>query len=61
LLVKRPKTDPKTIPRSERDLVALRLHENKRQRSAPGFEMETKNTIAIPTPKKNFCRLQSKI
>jgi hypothetical protein len=54
LPVKRPETDPKTIPRRQRDLVALRLHEYKRQKSAAGFEMETKNTIVILTPKENF-------
>jgi hypothetical protein len=29
-------------------------YENKRQKSAAGFEMETKNTIVIPTPNENF-------
>jgi hypothetical protein len=38
LPVKRPETDPGLIPRRQRDLVALRLHENKRQKSAAGFE-----------------------
>jgi hypothetical protein len=45
--VKRPETDP--------GVAAFRLHKNKRQKSAAGFEMETKNTIVIPTPKKFFC------
>jgi hypothetical protein len=59
LPVKKPETNPALVPRRQRDLVALRLHENKRQKSAAGFEMETKNTIVIPTPKENF--LQSTI
>jgi hypothetical protein len=57
LPVKRPETDPGLIPRGQRDLVSLRLHENKRQESAAGFKME-KNTIVIPTPKQIFCRVQ---
>lgn len=58
LPVKRPEADPGLIPRTRRDLVTLRLYENKRQKSAVGFEIETKNTIVIPTPKKIFCRVQ---
>jgi hypothetical protein len=34
--------------------MALRLHENKRQKSAAGLERERKNTTVIPTPKENF-------
>jgi hypothetical protein len=56
LPVKRPESDPGLIPR--RQCVAFRLQENKRQKSAAGFGMETKNTIVIPTPKKIFCRVQ---
>jgi hypothetical protein len=58
LPVKRPETDPALIPCRQRDLVALHLHENKRQKSAAGFEWKQKNTIGIPTPKENFCRVQ---
>jgi hypothetical protein len=58
LSVKRPEPIPGLIPRRQRDLVALRLHENKRQKSAAGFGNKQKNTIVIPTPKENFCRVQ---
>jgi hypothetical protein len=57
LPVKRPQTVPKIYSLQQRDLVALRLHENKRQKSAAGFEMETdrnKKVIGIRTPKENF-------
>jgi CheY-like chemotaxis protein len=33
-------------------------YRNKRQKSAAGFEMETKNTIVTRGPKENFCRRQ---
>jgi hypothetical protein len=51
LPVKRPETDPGPIPRRQRDLVALRLHENKRQESAAGFKSKQKNA-------EIFCRVQ---
>jgi len=52
LPVKRPEADSGLIPRTRRDLVTLLPYENKRQKSGAGFEIETKNTIVIPTPKK---------
>jgi hypothetical protein len=45
LPVKRPGTDLFLAG----SVYRLRLHEIKRQKSAAGFEMETKNTIVIPT------------
>lgn len=42
LLVKRAETDPGLIPRRQRDLVALRLQQNKRQNSATGFKWTIK-------------------
>jgi hypothetical protein len=53
LLVKRPETDPALIPHRQRDLVALRLHENKRQKSAAGLN-GNKRYIVIPMPKEDF-------
>jgi len=58
LPVKRWKPIPRLIRRRQRDLVALRLHENKRQKSAAGFEWKQKNTIVISMPKENFCGVQ---
>jgi hypothetical protein len=43
LPVKRPEADSGLIPRTRRDLVTLRLYENKRQKSGAGFEIETKD------------------
>jgi hypothetical protein len=53
LPVKRPETDPGLIPRGQRDLVSLRLHENKRQESAAGFKMEKKHD-RDPDAEANF-------
>ena len=57
LPVKRPEIDLGRTPSRQRDLVGLRLYENKRQNSGGGFEMETK-TASIPGRKRNFLRLQ---
>jgi hypothetical protein len=36
----------------------LRLYENKRQKSAAGFQWKQENTIVISTPEENFYRVQ---
>ena len=49
LPVKKPETDPGPIPRRQRDLVVLRLHENKRQKSAAG--LRKKNFLQSANPR----------
>jgi hypothetical protein len=49
-----PVKGPETGPKLSSNLVTSRPHENKRQKSAAGCDLETKNTIA---PEEIFCKV----